>query len=134
MLKRSGCGRLFATGGCVGRLSSGGGVTLTVGEGIDMARLPLRTELFFPLRLQETAESDLEGAVADPFVLLEVILFDMGLPRTVPPLMTVVRLGVEGGLEYSTTSSSPIFRLPNFPLSAAVMGWSVLKRPSFDRS
>ena len=55
---------------------------------------PLRTELFFPPLLQETAESDLEGPVGE----LVLILLDKGLPRTVPPLMMVVRLGVGGGI------------------------------------
>ena len=40
--------------------SSLGGVILRLGE--ETVRLPLRTELLFPPRLQEEAESDLEGA------------------------------------------------------------------------
>jgi hypothetical protein len=71
--------------------SPGGGVILTEGGGVVM-EVALKTELFFPPRLQETAESDLEGAVGDPVLML----LDRGLPSTVPPLMTVVRPGVEG--------------------------------------
>ena len=71
-LKRSGCGRdltpLRETGelppkkgeGCSS--SAGGGVTLRLGE--DTARLAPRTELLFPPRLQEDAESDFEGVAA----------------------------------------------------------------------
>ena len=76
--------------------SPGGGVTFT--EGGDVVKEvalfgPLNTELFFPPFLHETAESDLEGPVELVFMLL-----DKGLPRTVPPLMTVVRLGVGDGI------------------------------------
>ena len=81
---------------------------------------PLNTELFFPPLLQETAESDLEGPLEEPVFML----LDKGLPRTVPPLMTVVRLGVDGGVGSSWTSSSWALRLPNLPLSAAVIGSS----------
>lgn len=65
---------------------------MTEGGGVVM-EVALKTELFFPPLLQETAESDLEGPVGE----LVLILLDWGLPSTVPPLMTVVRLGVEGG-------------------------------------
>jgi hypothetical protein len=69
-LKRSGCGRdlspLRETGelptiregeGCSSSVD--GGVTLRLGE--DTTRLALRTEVLFPPRLQEDAESDFEG-------------------------------------------------------------------------
>ena len=72
--------------------SPGGGVILTEGGGVVM-EVVLKTELFLPPLLQETAESDFEGAGEG----LVFMLLDKGLPRTVPPLMTVVRLGVEGG-------------------------------------
>lgn len=103
--------------------SPGGGVILT--EGGDVVKEvvlfdPLSTELFFPPLLQEMAESDLEGPVEE----LEFMLLDKGLPRTVPPLMTVVRLGVGGGVGRSWASSSWALRLPNLPLSAAVIGSS----------
>lgn len=88
-------------------------------EGGVVMEVVLRTELFFPPLLQETAESDLEGAVGE----LVLMLLDMGLPRTVPPLITVVRLGVEGMLS-SWTSSSWVLRLPNLPSRAAVIGSS----------
>lgn len=76
------------------RSLSGAGVILTRGE--EVARFPARTEKLAPPRLQEETESDLEGG----FVLL-----DAGLPREVPPLMTVVELGVEGG---ASLSCSPL--------------------------
>ena len=64
-LKRSGCGLDLSTPGGQKdeRWSSslGGGVTLSLGE--DTIRLAPRTELLFPLRLQEDAESDFEGVV-----------------------------------------------------------------------
>jgi hypothetical protein len=66
-------------------------VILTEGGGVVM-EVDLNTELFFSPLLQETTESDLEGLGALVFILL-----DKGLPSTVPPLMTVVRLGVGGG-------------------------------------
>lgn len=47
-------------GGEILRLSEGG-VTLTEGE-VTTRFIPLSTELLFPPRLQEEAESDLEGA------------------------------------------------------------------------
>jgi hypothetical protein len=72
--------------------SPGGGVIVTEGGGVVM-EVALNTELFFPPLLQETAESDLEGAAGEPVFML----LDKGLPSTVPPLMTVVRLGVGGG-------------------------------------
>jgi hypothetical protein len=83
---------------------------------------PLNTELLFPPLLQETAESDLEGLGEE----LVFMLLDKGLPSTVPPLMTVVRLGVGGGgrMVSSWPSSSWALRLPNLPLSAAVIGSS----------
>ena len=103
--------------------SPGGGVILT--EGGDAVKDvvlfgPLKTELFFPPLLQETAESDLEGTVEEPVFML----LDKGLPRTVPPLITVVRLGVWGGIGSSWVSSSWTLRLPNLPLRAAVIGSS----------
>lgn len=54
----------------------------------------LKTELFLPPLLQEMAESDLEGPAEE----LVFMLLDKGLPRTVPPLITVVRFGVGGGM------------------------------------
>ena len=99
--------------------SPGGGVILTEGGGVVM-EVVLNTELFFPPLLQETAESDLEG----PGEELVFMLLDRGLPRTVPPLITVVRLGVGGGTGSSWPSSSWTLRLPNLPLSAAVIGSS----------
>lgn len=107
--------------------SPGGGVILTEGGGVVM-EVVLKTELFFPPLLQEMAESDLEGAVEG----VVFILLDKGLPRTVPPLMTVVRLGVgRAWTVNSWLSSSWVLRLPNLPLRAAVMGSS--QTPSFDR-
>lgn len=103
--------------------SPGGGVILTEGGGVYEVALfgPLNTELFFPPLLQETAESDLEGPVEG----LVFMLLDRGLPSTVPPLITVVRLGVGGGMVSSWPSSSSwTFRLPNLPLRAAVIGSS----------
>jgi hypothetical protein len=67
-------------GGGETRRSTGGGVTLTLGDLL----LPLRTELLFPPRRQVEAESDLEG------VPLWLRLLEAGLPRDVPPLITVV--------------------------------------------
>lgn len=101
--------------------SPGGGVTLTEGGTVVM-EVVLKTELFFPPLLQETAESDLEGA-AEAVVFM---LLDKGLPRTVPPLITVVRLGVVGGggMLTSWLSSSCVLRLPNLPSRAAVIGSS----------
>ena len=127
-LKRSGWGRDLVFPADKGIIDSegpspGGGVTLTEGgdEVKEVALLdPLSTELFFPPLLQEIAESDLEGTVEG----LELMLLDKGLPRTVPPLMTVVRLGVWGGTGSSWASSSWTLRLPNLPLSAAVIGSS----------
>ena len=66
-------------------LASGGGDTLTSGE--ESERLPLKTELLTPLRRQETAASDLEGVA----VGIEPVI---GVPRGVPPLITVVKFGV----------------------------------------
>jgi len=66
---------------------------LTLGERL----LPLRTELLFPPRRQVEAESDLEGV---PFALT---LLEAGLPRDVPPLITVVVCGV-GGREAGASS------------------------------
>ena len=103
--------------------SPGGGVILTEGGGVvkEIALFgPLNTELLFPPLLQEMAESDLEGVGEEPVFML----LDKGLPSTVPPLMTVVRLGVGGGMVSSWLSSSWILRLPNLPLSAAVIGSS----------
>jgi hypothetical protein len=91
-LNRNGRGRALprgvgvATGGGETRPSTGGGVIFTLGDLL----LPLRTELLFPPRLHVEAESDLEA-----FPLAFVVAMD-GLPRDVPPEMTVVELGVEG--------------------------------------
>jgi hypothetical protein len=85
-LKRSGCGRVLA----VGDISSMEGeplLTLVLRGGV--AEAERNTELLvvaLPLR-QETAASDLEGAG-----MLKVVA--VGVPRDVPPLITVVRLGV----------------------------------------
>jgi hypothetical protein len=102
----------------------GGGVTLTLGE--ETTRFPLRTELLFPPRLQDEAVSDLEGT------RLVLPLLDAGLPKEVPPLMTVVELGVGGGGESPFSSKRDEWelggalrlavRLPNLPPRAAVMG------------
>lgn len=96
-------------------------MTFKLGE--ETARLPLRTELLLPPRLQEETESDLEGATP----LEEFKLFDIGLPKDVPPLMTVVPLGVGGG--FPSSSKRETFELdaltdllPNRPPRAAVMG------------
>jgi len=124
-LNRRGWGRDFVTGEGVTdskEPSPGGGVILTEGGGVvkEVALFgPLNTELLFPPLLQETAESDLEGLEEPVFMLL-----DKGLPSTVPPLITVVRLGVGGGMVSSWPSSSWTLRLPNLPLSAAVIGSS----------
>ena len=64
--------------------SAGGGVILTMGD--VTALLPLNTELLSPPRLQEVAESDLEGALFWPSV--------------VPPDKTEVKLGDVEALEY----------------------------------
>jgi hypothetical protein len=126
-LNRRGTGRdLLTTGGGETR-SPGGGVILTLGE--ETTRLfPLRTELLLPPRLQETADSDLEGGLATTGVVALVIVLDAGVPRDVPPLMTVVELGV-GGRRSSDSSKTDLDRLegavervPNFPPRAAVMG------------
>ena len=85
--------------------SPGGGVILTEGGGVVKEVVlfgPFNTELLFPPLLQETAESDLEGPVGEPVFML----LDRGLPSTVPPLITVVRLGVGGGIVGSWGSSS----------------------------
>jgi hypothetical protein len=135
VLKRRGWGRNLSplavmgddasatAGGGEVRSSLGGGVTFTLGE--DTARLPLSTELLLPPRLQDEAVSDLEGATTAEFTL-----FDIGLPREVPPLMTVVELGVAGGSAYSSKRARLeldavlrlAVRLPNRPPRAAVMG------------
>jgi hypothetical protein len=94
-----------------------------------MARLALRTELPLPLRLQDTAESDLD-VVVGPLVTL----LDVGLPITVPPLMTVVRLGVADRTGKSTSSSSLGLRLGGLGLSARDVDSSFPRRPSLDLS
>lgn len=114
-------------------LSEGGGVILTLGEVKE--RFPLSTELLLPPRLQEETESDFEGVV-----LLKLILLEAGLPSEVPPLMTVVEFGVNGGASSSPSSGENLElgpeteRLPNLPPKAAVMGsWSGLETPNWDR-
>lgn len=93
-LNRRGCGRALPTGvgeptgGGETRLSTGGGVTFTLGDLL----MPLRTELLFPPRRQVEAESDLEGVPLG----LTLRLLEAGLPRDVPPLITVVEWGVGG--------------------------------------
>jgi hypothetical protein len=102
MLNRRGWGRDLVVPADEGMADSegpspGGGVILTEGGGVvKEAALfgPLNTELLFPPLLQEMAESDLEGLVEE----LVFMLLDRGLPSTVPPLITVVRLGVGGGV------------------------------------
>lgn len=74
----------------------GGGVTRTLGE-IVTRLFPLSTELLFPPRLQEV-ESDFDGVA---FKEVELMLLDAGLPSEVPPLMTVVVLGVGGRFKSS---------------------------------
>jgi len=59
--------------------------------GEETARFPVRTELD-PFRLQEETESDFEDGWK---------LFEGRLPREVPPLMTVVELGVGGSAAFS---------------------------------
>jgi hypothetical protein len=93
MLNRSGTGRdlvvkLVATGVGV-TPSPGGGVILTLGE-VTARLLPLSTELLLPPRLQETADSDLLATGVVPLVLALPMLLEVGLPRDVPPLITVV--------------------------------------------
>lgn len=115
------------TGDEMGASSLGGGVTLTLGdETIRGTEGP---------RLQEETESDFEGTT------LGLGLFEAGLPREVPPLMTVVD-DEEVEMWPSTKSSCwwawPLRlteRLPNLPPRAAVIGtWSgeVLRTPSWD--
>jgi hypothetical protein len=109
--------------------SPGGGVTLTLGD-VTMRLIPLRTELLLPPRLQEVAESDLDGVV-------EAIGEELGVPRGVPPLMTVVELGVGGRLKSSWSSDldTVVLRLPNLPPRTPVMGpWSSEARPSLERT
>ncbi len=113
-------------GGEMRRASPGGGVTWTVGE-VTERLAPLSTELF-PARRHETAESDFDGTLSEASELDD-------LPSEVPPLITVVELGVDG----ATPSSSDSFanelkrdgtafpprlavRLPNLPPRAAVIG------------
>jgi hypothetical protein len=103
--------------------SAGGGVILTLGEVKE--RFP-KTELpLLPPRRQDEAVSDLDGVLA-------VMLFEAGLPREVPPLMTVVEPGV-GGRGASPSSGANLdivigaalrleLRLPNLPPRAAVIG------------
>lgn len=106
---------------------------LTVGEPMVAARLPLRTELLFPPLLQDTAESDLEGV---PLLAALALMVAEALPSEVPPLMTVVKPGVGGGvcsLPYPLAPDIDIERLPNLPPSAAVIGTcsSALPTPSW---
>ena len=87
-LKRSGCGRVLAVGD-ISSMEGELGLTLVLRGGV--AEAERNTELLvvaLPLR-QETAASDLEGAG-----ILKVVA--VGVPRDVPPLITVVRLGVGG--------------------------------------
>ena len=105
--------------------SAGGGVILTLGEErVRLLLIPLRTELLLPPRLQETAESDLEGVVLGVRVPVELV--EGRLPRAVPPLMTVVPPGVwgRGGMSSSNfvILGAPVVRQANFPPIAAVMG------------
>ena len=71
--------------------SEGGGVIFTLGR-----FAPLRTDLLFPPRLQDTAASDLEApTVGEPLLLWPLLplllkLPTMGVPRDVPPEITVV--------------------------------------------
>jgi len=129
-LKRSGCGRILAVGD-TSSLEGEFRLTLVLRGGVEEA--PRSTELLvvaLPLR-QETAASDLEGAGG-----LKVVVV-VGVPRDVPPLITVVRLGVGGtGLEGEPDSSSCSpkrlvtnelacgfnMREANLPLMAAVIG------------
>jgi hypothetical protein len=93
--------------------------------------IPLSIELLFPPRLQETAESDLEG-VPLLGVVFPLLLFEVTLPSEVPPLITVVELGVDGSINDSSGSSTTnlvilamlalVVRLPNLPPSAADIG------------
>jgi len=126
-LKRSGCGlnlgplavvgdEMASAGGGDTRSSPGGGVILTLGE--ETTRLPLRTELLFPPRLQEEALSDLDGMTP---------VATVGVPKEVPPLMTVVEPGVGGGSPCSSKRMDGVAlrlmdRLPKRPPRAAVMG------------
>ena len=87
-LKRKGCGRILVVGDAS---SLEGELRLTLVLRGGVVEAPRSTELLevaLPLR-QETAASDLEGAEA-----LKVVA--TGVPRDVPPLITVVRLGVAG--------------------------------------
>ena len=72
MLNRRGTGRvlvvgLVMTGGEA--CSPGGGVILTLGD-VTTRLFPLSTELLLPPRLQETADSDLDGALTTVVVAL----------------------------------------------------------------
>ena len=95
--------------------SLGGGVIFTLGE--------LRGEPFSVRpepRLQEETESDFEGVV-----LVKVVWVGAGLPRDVPPLITVVEPELEGGMSSKPLSGKPLAeteRLANLPPIAAVMG------------
>jgi hypothetical protein len=95
--------------------SGGGGVIFTLGE--------LRGEPFSVRpepRLQEETESDFEGVV-----LVKVVWVGAGLPRDVPPLITVVEPELEGGISSKPLSGKPLAeteRLANLPPIAAVMG------------
>jgi hypothetical protein len=151
-LKRSGTGRALVRGVAGGgelrserggeTRSAGGGVILTLGEErvLRLLLIPLRTELLLPPRLQERAESDLEGVVLGVTVpvveLVVVVVVEGRLPRAVPPLMTVVPPGVWGREGMSSSNLvilAGVVREANFPPIAAVMGnWSlvVLVRPS----
>jgi hypothetical protein len=107
-----------AVGGGERRRSVGGGEVLPPSDG----RLALRsTELLFPPRRQLVADSDLETLTA--------WAGEAPPPSEVPPLITVVELGVKGTgtSSWSSVENRPIGpeRTPNFPPRAAVMGtWS----------
>ena len=64
-VKLSGRGRSLLAGVKGGEMrSSGGGVILTLGDAVEAARRPLRTEFVVFPRLQEVAASDLEGVLS----------------------------------------------------------------------
>lgn len=105
------------------RASCGGGETRTLGvrpELMDAALFPLRTELLLPPRRQEAAVSDLEGGTEF------VVLFEVGAPREVPPLVAGAednrKLPRGRGPMSSSAKPGRTLRLPNLPPRAAVIG------------